>query len=138
VLTNKIFIFVSSYENEFKDIHNSGYRKGREEQEAQCLQNGFDAGMEEGMRAGFMMGRIYAACRLKVLDAEEPLKTVLSKKIKSLEDLLMRGISREMAATNLPLVSKLAMEFGVDAELCAAQDDMLDSPSDVGPSPDRG
>lgn len=80
------------------------------------MQEGFDAGLEEGMKVGMEMGRIYAACRLKLSEAEEPLRSTLLQKIILLENLLINSVDRQSAADKLPSVAALAREFGVDAE----------------------
>lgn len=80
------------------------------------MQDGFDSGLSEGIEMGFKIGRIYAACRLKLAAADDGSKPGLLLKIAELERLVMHSVHRSSGMSLLSIVTELALGFGVVAE----------------------
>lgn len=119
---------IRQVENELAGIVNSGYRIGRQKEEDRLLQQGFDVGLSEGMAKGREMGRIYASCRLRLADADEPLKAKLTETMIQLENIIMKRIHRA-STLDLPAVQQLALQFGIGADDIALAPDRDAAPS---------
>ena len=98
-------------------LFNDGYRIGKGKEEELQMQIGFDEGFERGMMLGRVCGKLYAACRLSLLN-ENITGVEFNRSIDDLEALLFERVSNDdcVSIETINSLRSLILSISIDLE----------------------
>ena len=98
-------------------LFNDGYRIGKGKEEELQMQIGFDQGFERGMILGRVCGKLYAACRLALLE-ENITGVEFKRSIDDLEALLFERVSNDdcVSIETINSLRSLILSISIDLE----------------------